>query len=601
MSDTTWLEEPTKLRGHITKVKAANRPVTQEGATYLALHYNRPASTLSSSEGGAIIGFDGLKDLGFNVLAEAVRAGKSQVVQPLQARVDPIGGTYESLRACEGIGQVIDGVHEISNITALMELLVVDGACAGEGYGIIDVDPVKKDFTASRLDPLETFYNSDRTEAVTTRMVSRRRLRALHGKSPEMAAVIHHLPKYTPDVLSMVDSGGMWDAEDNVALYCGWAESIGDDRGRHVIQLADPEGTLLVNRPWTHPLPIFSFQWDRGHRGQNDAKPLGRTIAPMHYWINQMVRKMNDALKGAVPVVIGDTDPKWSNVPYQFISKESGASVVIPATVSQDVRQQIVDLKEQVYRETGLSEDAAAGAAPPMYKSGVALSTWRKIINESLGQQHRAYENAHKQSSKIIVSMAPEVYKTKKARGSARGTDVIEQIDFSKVNLPEDTYSVGFHVVSDLPKQIPQQLELLAFLEEKGAIDTAQMLMHLNVVDFKGVAKRMNGPRALIELQISKALNEGVLIPPSEVQDAAKLAELAGQALQAAQAQYIQPPREHLQALLHLYLLAKARVKPPAMPLPPMPALPPLPLTPEIAPALDTGTIAPPAEPLPIV
>jgi len=598
-----WLVQPEKIGDHIKRVKDAFRPVAMEGATYLALYHNRPATALTTAEGGQIIGFDGLKDLGFNVMAEAFRSGQNQVVQPLQPRVSPIGGTHETLRACEGLGQVVDGVLDMSDFTGLMGSLVLDGGLCGEGYGLIDVDPIKKDFVALRLDPLETFFNSDRTEVVTTRMFSRRRLRAYY---PKFAAEIDALPRYTPDLLVAVDSRSHWDAEDNVAVYCGWAEALGNEPGKAIYQLAGPDRTMLVNRPWTHPLPVFSFPWDYGHRGQNDAKPLGRTIAPMHYWINAMVRKMHDGLKGAVAKVVASKDPKWSDVPYQFVKQEQGdpaVQVILPKTVSQDVRQAITDLREQVYRETGLSEEAAAGAAPPQYKSGVALSTWKKIVNEALNQQHRNYDRAWKQASRIIVSMASEVYKSKKARALARGSEVINQIDFSKINLPEDSYSVSFDVVSDLPKTLPEKLNMMAFAEEKGWVDSDEVLIHLNVVDFRAAAKRRSGPRALMNLQIARALSEGELIPPSEMQDHAKLAELAGQAYQAAQAQFIKPPRANMQALLHLYLLAKARSQqaapPPGSVPPAMGALPPS--QPEMAAPLPTGTEAPPAAPLPIV
>jgi hypothetical protein len=600
-NDKHWLEEPQHLRSRVQKVKNANRASINEAATYLALYFNRPAVTLSQSDGASIIGFDGLKELGFNVMAEAIQGSKSQIVQPLQPRVSPIGGTWQTLRSCEGLGQVIDGVFDLVNFTKLAGALVVQGALCGEGYGLIEVDPIKSDFTATRLDPLETFFNSDRTEVVTTRMFSRRRLRAYYGKTDQgLVALINALPRYTPDHLVEVDVDGQWDAEDNVALYCGWAASIGGDVGKHVLQLGDQEGTVLLTRPWPHPLPVFSFQWDEGHRGENDARPGGRALAPYHYWLNEMVRKLNDALKGAVPVVIGDTDPNWSNMPYQFIPKETGATVEIPKTVSADVTAQIDRLHEGALREFGISEDAAAGSAPPQFKSGVALSTWRQIVNSRLSQQHRAYEGLWTQASRIICAMAPEVYKSKQARTAARGTEIIREIDFDKVKLPEDSYSVSFDAVTDLPKHIPQKLELLAFLEEKGGIDTAQLMLHLDVVDFRAVAKRMNGPRALIELQISMALSEGELIPPSELQDHGKLAELAGQAYQAAMAQHMKPPRANMQALLHLYLLAKARTG--AAPTAPSGAVAPAPaLPPEVAPPLDPGTVAPPAEPLPIV
>ena len=600
----TWLEDSKLLRSHIAKVKDAHRPSINEGATYLALNYNRPANALSTTDGAQVIGFDGLKELGFGVMAESLRASKTQVVQPLQPRMSPIGGTHETLQACEGLSQVVDGVFDFCDFTDIMGSLFMDGGLCGEGYGLIDVDPIKKDFYACRLDPLETFFNHDRAEGWTTRMVSRRRALAWLGTTDEKRAAIKLAPKYKPEHLVEVDSGTMWDAEDNIALFCGWAEPIGDVKGKFVIQVNDPDGTVLDEGEWDGPVPIFSFPWDYGHRGQNDAKPLGRTIAPLHYWINEMVRKMHDALKASVPIVKGPKDPQLSDVPYQFVEEEIPGTVTIevPKTVSQDVRQAIVDLREQVYRETGQSEEAAAGAAPPQYKSAVALSTWKKIVNESMGQQHRNYARAWTQAARIICWRAPKVYESKKARALARGTDVIDQIDFSKVALPEGSYSVAFDVVSELPKHLPDKLNLMAFAEEKGWVDGDEVLTHINIVDFRAAAKRRGGPRALMNKQISRALaTPPELIAPSEMQDCQKLAELAGQAYQAAQAQHIKPPRQCMQTLLHLYLLAKARAQPSAPAAAPAPAMAAPALTPEVAPPLPTGTEVPPAEPLPIV
>lgn len=556
-----WMTTPALLSARHNKRRVSRQAWRNEGRTYAALYYNRPASALSASEGGMIIGFDGLKELGFNVMAEMIRGAKAQIVQPMQCRMTPIGGDYEVLRSCEYLGQVVDGVNDRVGFTELVGQAVVDGCLFGEGNGISLMDPIRKDIADFRCDPMETFFNYDRSEVSTLMAFSRRRAAAWW---PDHAEAIKATSKYVPEKMVEVDVGEELEDEDLVGIYFGYSESIGNEKGRFVVQLHG-HNTILDSGEWDGPLPVWSFQWDYGHR-ENTSKPAARSIAPMHYWINELVRKTNDALAGNVPVVVSDVDPKWSDIPYQHVSKDSGASVYMPNLSGlQHNKDQVQDLREQSAREMGMSEDAVHGDAPPQFKSGVALSNWKQIVNKGMSQQHRAVERAHTQAARIKVYLMQRHYeKDRKAQIRAIGTDLIEQIDWSKVNLPEDSYSMSFDVVSALPKSIPQKLELLAYLEEKGQIDADQVLLHVNIPDFRAIAKRRAGPRALMELQVSRALSEGELIPPSEVQDMAKLMELAGQAYQAAMAQKVRPPRGHLQALLHLYLMAKAGAPQPA-------------------------------------
>lgn len=586
-----WTEEATQLARNHNVTREARSGTRNEGRTYAALYYNRPMTALAASEGGMIIGFDGLKELGFNVLAEMLRGGKAQIVQALQARITPVGGDAEKLRACELLGQVIDGINDRVDFTDLAGRLVLDGAIFGEGYGLSEMDPIKKDIEDFRLDPMETFFNFDHTEVKTLRAFSRRKAAAYW---PKKADIIKSTatPSYRPEHMVEVDLIGEMEDEDIVGVYCGWTTTVGSDKGKFVYQLYGTE-TILDQGEWDGPLPVFAFQWDHGHR-DNTSKPAARSIAPMHYWINQITRKTYDALEGNVPVVIGDADPKWSDVPYQFIQKGDGASVVMPNLSGlQHNNDTVRDLREQSAREIGMSEEAVHADAPPQFKSGIALSNWREIINKGISQQHRGYARVHTDAARIKLYLMQKHYdKNRQAQLKAIGTEVIEQIDWSKVSMPEDSYQMSFDVVSALPKSIPQKLELLAYLEEKGQIDADEVLLHINIPDFKAVAKRRAGPRALMELQISRALSEGELIPPTEVQDSAKLAELAGQAYQAATAQKVPPARKNLQALLHLYLMAKAGAPQPAAPAPAA-ATPPAPgLTPEPTGAVGGGEIA---------
>jgi hypothetical protein len=616
-SRTRWYHdsEAQALQGHHQRARMAHAPQLAEARTYLAMYYNRPAVTLSESEGSKIIGFDGVADLGFNVLAEAIRGGKAQIVQPLQARMTPVGGDWQRKNACEKLGMVVDGTMDMCNFTDLAGALMVDGALCGEGYGLVEVDPIKKDFSDCRLDPLETWFNWDRTEAMTLRAMTRRKAMAWF---PEHKEMIWNAPRYIPEHIVEVDAMGGWDHEDLVGIYQAWSEPMGNEAGRYLATLWGTKHVLTKDgaaEKWEKPLPVFSFRWDHGHR-ENDSKPAARSIAPMHYWINEIVRMSYDTLAGNVPYVEADKDPEWNDVPYKFIEKGMGATVHMPNLSGMQLNKEMrEDLRAQVMREVGMSEEAAHGAAPPQFKSGVALSNWREIVNKGLSWQHRAYEGTWTGSARIKVAWMPEVYSSKQAVAKAIGTGVIEQVDFSKINLPEDAYIFAWDVVSALPKSIPQKLELFAWLEEKGKIDADEVILNIQNPDVGAALRRITGPKALRDLQVSKALNDEELIPPSRMQDNAKLAEEAAQAYQAAQAQHVKPPRGGMQKLLHLFLMAEALSKaaPGASGTQPAPtpggpgpgdlaaAVAPAPgLTPDGAPAMpEVPTPEMPLEPLP--
>lgn len=545
--------EAAHLQEHHRRTRDAHAGSLAEARTYLAMYYNRPMLALDAQSGSKIIGFDGVADLGFNVLGEALRGGKAQVVQQLQARVTPVGGDWDRKLACEKLGQVIDGTMDLCNFTDLAGQMMVDGCLTGEGFGLVEVDPIKKDFTDVRLDPLETFYNFDRTEVMTLRAFTRRKAMAWW---PEHKDAIWNAPQYKPEHVTEVDHSGEWDCEDLVGVYQAWCQGVGDTPGRFVYVL---HGTKLVldEGEWDMPLPVFSFRWDYGHR-ENGNKPMARAVAPMHYWLNEIVRNTYETIAGNVPYIESSRDPDWSDVPYKWIPLGENARVHMPNLTGVQLNLQMKEeLRKQVMREVGMSEEAVHGAAPPQFKSGVALSNWREIVNKGLSGQHRQYEGTWSLSARIKVAWMPKVYSSRKAVAKAMGTGVIEQIDLTQVNLPEDAYIVAWDVVSALPKTLPQKIELLAYLEEKGKIDADDVVINLTNPDMHAVIKRITGPRALMDTQISRALNDEELIPPSEVQDNAKLAELAGQAYQAAQVSFPKPKRGGLQKLLHLYLMAK--------------------------------------------
>lgn len=553
-------EDPTQLIPHFERVKRSRFSQLTEARTYAQLYHNRPAIMAQGAVSTEVVDAKGLRDLGFNVLAEAAEGALSQIAKPLKCVVTPIGGTHRQRQSADKLGQVISGVMDAVGFSRIAAKLVLDSAFWPETHALWEIDPITKDPRCVELDPHETFVSSDRQEAVTRRRVSRRWAKAVFGTTPELEAAIDGLPPYKPEHLPGVDAMDMFDAEDCVAMTMGWILPIGRLKGRHVVQFS--KAVVVVDRDWSIPvLPIVSTRWSEGHRGQSDGKPLGRAVAPFQTWETQLRFKMYDALAGAVPMVKAAEDPELSDVPYQFVKEDANTGPVtieLPKVLSQEVVETADGLREAALRRAGVSEQAAAGTAPPQFKSGVALAQWVSIVNTRLSQQHQNHEDLWTHSGRILTYIGKDAFQNKPVNvRSARGSDLIEQIDWP--NLPEDSYSMAFKAVSALGDTISQKLENLQIAKEFGVITTERMWQHVNVPDFQAEVKRLNGPLDYIEHQIDRALVDGVVEPPiREMQDLKTLHQYATQAFLAMMAERVRPPRQNQECLRILVRLAKA-------------------------------------------
>jgi hypothetical protein len=581
-----WFEKPELLPKYVDEVREARAPQIAENKTYQQLVINRPAHL---TEGGAavqILSSSGLRELGLNLFYEAARGARSLICKALQPVVAPVGGNNDQHMACDSLSHWLSGVFELLDFHAIATQLTVESMACVESHAIIEFDPVTNDPNISMLDPNESFYSQDRTEFVTTREMSRRWVRATYAKNDEeLAAAIDRLPTWHYDTVVGVDAEGLYSTDDTIKWIEAFVLPCGKEPGRHVVKLSR-EITLIDEDKWEGPIPVVSSNWETGLRGKSDGKPLGRTVAPFHAWANELNLKLYDGLRGSVPWVTGPPGFKGpSDVPFQRVEQEPGEGdikVYIPPTVSADVVAQLDKLDGGSKRAAGISEEAAQGFAPAHLKSGIALSKWQAIYNNALSHQHAIYKGVWAQGGRILTVLGPRRYKNKPVNvRRAIGSDVIEQVRWSDINLPEDSYSVDFDVVSALGDSIPQRIQNTEIFKDLGAIDVPQMLLHVDIPDFRALAKRVNGPRAYVEFQINQALRHGKLEPPMEMQDPAAGLKAVAEAYQAALAAPVRPPAVKIEACRILWRLfrrlAQASTPPPGIPAAPTaPSLPPV-------------------------
>lgn len=571
---TTWLEDPEKLTEAIADRKSAASASLHEGQTYAGQFYSLPVEI---SEGAATHFLDenGIRQLTGNVVADLLLTAKRQIVKPLSARVLPIGGDWAHSRDCSAFGLILDGALEAADFTYTAGEIVIDAGCFNTGgHVLVEVDPLTKNLNFERLLPNEVFFSYDRTEVVFTRYMSRRSVRArFAGKNAELLEVVRTLPRAKPKHIVGGDYINLFDAEDLVAVEYGFALACGDEPARRVIKLG---GTVVVDDSIAQKkmplLPVASMGWHSGHHGKFDGRSMARSIGGANSWVRELTLKLYDSLAASVPWVTGG-DPNWapSDVPFQRAPVDPGdptnvPKISFPPGVSGDVRQAIPDIYAAAAKSTGISEQASEGSPPAAIKSGVGLANWKSIVNEALAPQHQAYDALWTQVARIAVSLGATAWNTKAARQKAQSTRILDGIDFTKLDLSEDSYSLSFDVTSNLGDHVPMKVELLELALSRGAIDNARYFQLLDMPDWRATTTRMNGQRDMLEWQISQALDFGLVVPPSEFQDPNLVVTEVGNAWCAAMASANRPDRKHLQALRVLGQVAKEMANPPAPP-----------------------------------
>jgi hypothetical protein len=587
MRKKRWYDDPSLLMAHATAVKESRSAQVAENKTYLQLRINRPADLIRGGGAGVqILNSAGLRELGLNLFHKAARGARSRVCKPLQSVVAPVGGNEDQHMACDALSHWLNGVLELIDFHRIATELTVESMACVESHAIIEFGPVTKDPRCVMLDPNESFYSLDRTEFVTTREMSRRYVRANFAKgNEELAAAIDRLDSWHYETVVGVDVEKMFDDDDTIRWVEAFVLPEGDEPGRHTVALSK-DIVLIDDEKFEGPIPVVSSNWETGARGRSDGLALGRTVAPFHAWANEMNLKLHDALRASVPWATGPVGFKGpSDVPFQRVEYEQGepeVKIYVPPTVSQDVVAHLDRLEDGSMSAAGMSEESAQGFAPAHLKSGIAISKWEAVQDTSLSSQHGTYKGLWVQGGRILAALAPKQYKSKAVNvRRAIGSDVIEQIKWEDINLPEDRYTFDFDAVSALGDSIPQRIQNTEILKDLGAIDVPQMLLHVDIPDFRALAKRVNGPRTYIEYQINQALRHGKVEPPMDMQDAQAGVKDVGEAYQAALAQPVRPSKVKLAAcripwrLFRRLAQAAAPPAAPALPGPPaMPALP---------------------------
>jgi hypothetical protein len=278
----------------------------------------------------------------------------------------------------------------------------------------------------------------------------------------------------------------------HVILVEGWRLPIGKTPGRHVVCI---EGCTFVDEEWTDDcFPIEKYDWSEpviGYYGMGVAEQIAGIQLRINK-LNKFIDRCQDLM--AAPKYLL---PVGSKIKPEHITNEPGTvlfyvppgkpEVWTGQAVGVEIYERLRELKRSAYEIPGISQLSATSKKPTGLDSGAALREYNDIETERFAIQAQRYESFVMRIAKQVIRVAKKMYSGKNPKNAKimwRGDDTVREINWSEVNMDENSYVLKLEPASMLSKTPAGRKQDVADLlslqilgpEDKGLV--LQMLGH---------------------------------------------------------------------------------------------------------------------------
>lgn len=346
--------------------------------------------------------------------------------------------------------------------------------------------------------------------------------------------------------------------------------------GKHVIAI---DGGVLLCEEWKiqkFPFVVIRFKkrttgfWGKGviesvqpiqvalNRGMRSMESVlrrkgkGRTWVPMGSKVN--VKAMTNADGGEIGYYTGQTPPTVDNN---------------NATASEDMNW-IVFLYGKAFQECGVSEMSASSKKPSGLDAAVALREFSDMESERFATQHQDWEQFALDFLELSIDLITKQHGWKGYKVLVPGRRDLLEVDWAKVDLERDAYTMQMFPTSSLPSTPAARLQRVEELRAKGYITDAVAKRLLEFPDLEAEAHLGNAVIDDADATISAILDddEPKLMPLEPYQNLDMIIERANAAYLFARHRHC--PENRLTLLRNLIDTATAQ-KAAMMAPPPMP------------------------------
>lgn len=425
------------------------------------------------------------------------------------------GGDWALQRQAKGLTQYLDGLHRATGLYQIGRRIFRDGGTFGTGLFHLFEDRKKATIGIDRtlasemiVDDIESARGKPQTEYRKTPVYRGVLMETFGAGKPEVAKLIESAKGYNPS-----GTDGRW--SEMIPVYEGW--KLGD---MHAVGIA--EGTLFKEEWEFDWFPSVRFHWrqaDTGVWGLGAAENL----LGLQYEINQMLSRFQANMKlGAKlwvfrPTQGGPQKAQMTNEAMTIIDADTPPVFATPNPMPAQAYTYLWDLYAKAFEIEGVSQLAATGVKPAGLDAAVAMREYNDIQTERFVLMGQDWEDVHLEIAEKEIALSKRMYKrtSKSITVHAPGAKFIQTIDFAKVNMEENRYTVGIFPTSSLPTTPAARMQTIKEWFESGLIPDRETA--LDLLDFPDLRNALSLELAAIEdikRILEKLVDDGKYEPP---------------------------------------------------------------------------------------
>lgn len=469
--------------------------------------------------------------LSFNVVRKMVDTAAARIAKnrPLPFPLTS-GGDGEQQRRAKKFGRFIDGMFDTTKVWQTSPAIARD-ACL-YGTGISHNYRVRNRIIHERVFPWEIFVDAREAIYGAPRNLYFRRLvdkRVLAERFPEFAEEIWTAQE-EDESGAYTTSTSVYGSSDLAVVIEAWhlpSGVIGDDGnlesgdpndGRHAIIVSNK--TLFLEEYKRDYFP-FSKLWFAAPLQGWFGNGIAKILTGLQYTINDTAQALQDqlALSGGYILVDDAAEVATDSIdngPKNVLRHAPGHPPVWinPDPFNPQSWSALMQLLPQANSLTGISEFASESRLPVgMEKaSGVAIDKLSLEDSDRLAIVSQNYEQYHIDTAWQQFDLAKEIEDeggtyTVQPVSKVRGKRILEKLDFAKVKLDRDAFTLQVFPTSMLPRTPAERTAFVQSLANAGWLDRDMAIELLDFPDFEGWQNLSQSARNIVEAWIDRMLD----------------------------------------------------------------------------------------------
>jgi hypothetical protein len=368
------------------------------------------------------------------------------------------------------------------------------------------------------VDDVEAYYGNPRT-LHQTKFIHRDTLKAMY---PGNDLIIDEATTYNPSN----SIGGYNKNKTMVYVVESWHLPSGHKAKDGVHTITISTGTLFFEEYKKDFFPFSFIKWGErptGFFGQGIAEQL----TGIQLEINKILKTIQISMHlVCVPKLLIEASSK---VVSAHLDNKIGGIIKYAGTppkyeplggIPVELFTHLDRLYQKAFEVIGISSLSAQSRKPEGLDSGKALREFNDIESERLYYVSQRYEQSFIDSTKIILSLAKDIYaETGEFKVRVKGSNFVETIDWSEVDMEEDKYVTEIFPTSALSSTPSGRLQDIAELMQIGFLNKEDGARLLDFPDLKSVTNLTNASIEDIERTIDMMMSKGIYNSPEPFQD----------------------------------------------------------------------------------